>query len=110
MQQIPECQMYLAEGPHRRLYTFSPDDYEEIAGAWGNGEQALSGDPRGASCRWWTEPGPHVAAGWPATTSSCFSREATYRPFPSPRSTAELIWRAAPAGDGAAHDLPFAAG
>ena len=54
MQQIPECQKYLAEGPHRRIYTFSPDENEEIAGVWGNGEQALPGDPRGASCRWWT--------------------------------------------------------
>jgi len=45
---IPECQKYLAEGSHRRLYTFSPDDYKEIAGVWGNGETALPGDPPGA--------------------------------------------------------------
>jgi Mn-containing catalase len=32
---IPECQKYLEEGSHRRLYTFSPDDYKEIAGIWG---------------------------------------------------------------------------
>jgi Mn-containing catalase len=44
---IPECQKYLAEGSHRRLYTFSPDDYAEIAGVWGNGETALPGDPPG---------------------------------------------------------------
>jgi Mn-containing catalase len=43
---IPECQKYLAEGSHRRLYTFSPDDYKEIAGVWGSGEQALPVDPR----------------------------------------------------------------
>ncbi len=44
---IPECQKYLNEGSHRRLYTFSPEDYGEIAGIWGNGETALPGDPRG---------------------------------------------------------------
>ncbi|MGZ8892872.1 MAG: manganese catalase family protein [Halobacteriota archaeon] len=44
---IPECQKYLGEGSHRRLYTFSPDDYKEMAGIWGNGEQALPGDPPG---------------------------------------------------------------
>src|SRR5918993_525397 len=44
---IPECQKYLEEGSHRRLYTFSPGDYKEIAGIWENGEVALPGDPPG---------------------------------------------------------------
>jgi Mn-containing catalase len=44
---IPECQKYLAEGSHRRLYRFSPADYAEMAGIWGNGEMALPGDPPG---------------------------------------------------------------
>jgi len=44
---IPEAQKYLQEGAHRRLYTFSPNDYKEIAGIWGQGEQALPGDPPG---------------------------------------------------------------
>src|SRR3954451_15440341 len=44
---IPECQKYLNEGSHRRLYTFSPDDYKEMAGIWGNGEVALPDDPPG---------------------------------------------------------------
>ena len=44
---IPECQKYLAEGSHRRLYTFSGDDYEEMRGIWGNGEVALPDDPPG---------------------------------------------------------------
>ncbi len=44
---IPECQKYLAEGSHRRLYRFSPDDYREMAGIWGNGEKALPTDPPG---------------------------------------------------------------
>lgn len=44
---IPECQKYLQEGSHRRLYTWSPNDYAEIAGIWGQGEQALPGDPPG---------------------------------------------------------------
>jgi Mn-containing catalase len=44
---IPECQKYLAEGSHRRLYTFSPKDYVEMAGIWGNGEMALPTDPAG---------------------------------------------------------------
>jgi len=44
---IPECQKYLDEGSHRRLYTFSPEDYTEMAGIWGNGEMALPTDPPG---------------------------------------------------------------
>jgi Mn-containing catalase len=44
---IPESQKYLAEGSHRRLYRFSPDDYKEMAGIWGGGETALPGDPPG---------------------------------------------------------------
>ncbi|MCQ4160486.1 manganese catalase family protein [Roseomonas sp. GC11] len=43
---IPECQKYLQEGSHRRLYRFSPEDYREMAGIW-EGEQALPGDPPG---------------------------------------------------------------
>lgn len=44
---IPECQKYLEEGSHRRLYSFSPDDYKEMSGIWGGGEKALPGDPKG---------------------------------------------------------------
>jgi Mn-containing catalase len=44
---IPECQKYLNEGSHRRLYRFSPDDYAEAAGVWSNDEVALPGDPPG---------------------------------------------------------------
>ena len=44
---IPECQKYLEEGSHRRLYTFSPEDYRTISAIWGQGEQALPGDPPG---------------------------------------------------------------
>lgn len=47
LDKIPECQKYLQEGSHRRLYTFSPSDYREMAGIWGNGEMALPGDPPG---------------------------------------------------------------
>jgi len=47
LDKIPECQKYLQEGSHRRLYTFSPGDYTEMAGIWGNGEVALPGDPPG---------------------------------------------------------------
>jgi Mn-containing catalase len=47
LDKIPESQKYLAEGSHRRLYTFSPDDYREMAGIWGGGETALAGDPPG---------------------------------------------------------------
>nr|WP_321573514.1 hypothetical protein [Geminicoccus flavidas] len=36
---------YEQEGSHRRLYTWSPTDYKEIAGIWG--EQALPTDPPG---------------------------------------------------------------
>ena len=44
---IPECQKYLDEGSHRRLYTFSPSDYKDIAAVWGGGEMALPGNPPG---------------------------------------------------------------
>ena len=44
---IPECQKYLDEGSHRRLYTWSPDDYKGMSGIWGSGETALPGDPPG---------------------------------------------------------------
>ncbi len=47
LSKIPECQKYLNEGSHRRLYRFSPDDYREMSGIWGNGEMALPGDPPG---------------------------------------------------------------
>ena len=43
---IPECQKYLDSGSHRRLYTFSPEDYREMAGIWTD-ESALPGDPQG---------------------------------------------------------------
>jgi Mn-containing catalase len=44
---IPECQKYLDEGSHRRLYTWSQNDYKEIAGIWSNDEVALPDDPPG---------------------------------------------------------------
>jgi Mn-containing catalase len=47
LSKIPESQKYLDEGSHRRLYRFSPNDYREMAGIWGNGEKALPGDPPG---------------------------------------------------------------
>ena len=47
LSKIPECQKYLDEGSHRRLYTWSPTDYKEMSGIWGNGEMALPGDPPG---------------------------------------------------------------
>ncbi|MDR7039913.1 MULTISPECIES: manganese catalase family protein [Methylobacterium] len=47
LDKIPECQKYLQEGSHRRLYRFSPSDYQEAAGIWSNDEVALPGDPPG---------------------------------------------------------------
>ncbi|AWN41370.1 manganese catalase family protein [Methylobacterium durans] len=47
LDKIPECQKYLQEGSHRRLYRFSPGDYQEAAGVWSNDEVALPGDPPG---------------------------------------------------------------
>ncbi len=47
LDKIPECQKYLQEGSHRRLYSFSPKDYAEAAGVWSNDEVALPGDPPG---------------------------------------------------------------
>ena len=47
LSRVPECQKYLQEGSHRRLYTFSPNDYAEAAGVWSNDEVALPGDPPG---------------------------------------------------------------
>lgn len=45
LDKIPECQKYLDEGSHRRLYTFSPEDYRDIARVWTG--KALPGDPPG---------------------------------------------------------------
>jgi Mn-containing catalase len=47
LDKIPESQKYLQAGSHRRLYTFSPDDYRRMSGIWGGGEMALPGDPPG---------------------------------------------------------------
>ena len=47
LDRVPECQKYLDEGRHRRLYTFSPEDYASAAGIWSNDEVALPGDPPG---------------------------------------------------------------
>ena len=47
LSKIPECQKYLDEGSHRRLYTWGEDTYKSMAGIWGQGEQALPGDPPG---------------------------------------------------------------
>jgi Mn-containing catalase len=47
LSKIPESQKYLNEGSHRRLYTWSPEDYKSMSGIWGNGETALPGDPPG---------------------------------------------------------------
>ena len=47
LSKIPECQKYLQEGSHRRLYTWGEDTYQSMAGIWGNGEVALPDDPKG---------------------------------------------------------------
>lgn len=47
LDKIPESQKYLAEGSHRRLYTFSPADYGAIGAIWNPRESALPGDPPG---------------------------------------------------------------
>ena len=47
LDQFAECQKYLDEGKHRRLYRFSPEDYAESVGIWGGGEVALPSDPPG---------------------------------------------------------------
>ncbi|WP_375462653.1 manganese catalase family protein [uncultured Methylobacterium sp.] len=47
LSRVPECQKYLDEGSHRRLYTFGSPDYPEMAGVWSNDEVALPGDPPG---------------------------------------------------------------
>jgi Mn-containing catalase len=47
LDRIPECQKYLVEGSHRRLYRFGSPDYAEAAGVWSNDEVALPSDPPG---------------------------------------------------------------
>jgi len=47
LENIPECQKYLEDGSHRRLYTWSPEDYKEISTIWSNDEVALPDDPPG---------------------------------------------------------------
>jgi hypothetical protein len=46
-EKFPEARRYMQEGSLRRLYRFRPNDYAEISAIWGNGEQALPGDPAG---------------------------------------------------------------
>ncbi|MGK9168107.1 manganese catalase family protein [Inquilinus limosus] len=46
-EKFAESRRYLQEGAHRRLYRFSPSDYAEIGAIWGNGAQALPGEPAG---------------------------------------------------------------
>lgn len=46
LSKIPEARHYLEQGSHRRLYTFSPAHYAEMAGVW-EGNSALPGDPPG---------------------------------------------------------------
>jgi Mn-containing catalase len=53
LDRIPECQEYLAEGSHRRLYRFSPDDYRESP-ASGPTARWRCPATRRASWRWWT--------------------------------------------------------
>jgi Mn-containing catalase len=52
--EIPESQPFLAEGMHRRLYRFSPDDYKDIGIIWqgqsldGSGPlEVMDGPPKG---------------------------------------------------------------
>jgi len=47
LDRIPECQKYLDEGSHRRLYRFGSPDYAEAAGVWSNADVALPDDPPG---------------------------------------------------------------
>ena len=47
LSKIPECQKYLDEGSHRRLYRFGSKDYAEMGAIWGGGEMALPNDPPG---------------------------------------------------------------
>lgn len=42
---IPESRKYLQAGSHRRIYTFSPGDYQALAGVWSG--EALPTDPPG---------------------------------------------------------------
>ena len=53
LDRIPECQKYLAEGSHRRLYRFSPDDYRRWP-AFGRMARWRCRAIRRASSRWWT--------------------------------------------------------
>jgi manganese catalase len=52
--QIPESKPFMAEGSHRRLYRFSPDDYKDIGVIWqgealdGSGKlEVIDGPPQG---------------------------------------------------------------
>lgn len=47
LSRVPECRKHLGENGHRRLYRFSPSDYQEAAVFWSNDEMALPGDPPG---------------------------------------------------------------
>src|SRR5215204_5338113 len=41
---IPECQPHIEAGDHKRLYRFSPSDYQELIAVW-NGPHPETGEP-----------------------------------------------------------------
>src|SRR3954462_16035246 len=41
---IPECKPHIERGEHKKLYRFSPSDYNELAAVW-NGQHPETGDP-----------------------------------------------------------------
>ncbi|HLM50804.1 MAG TPA: manganese catalase family protein [Solirubrobacteraceae bacterium] len=41
---IPECQPHIQQGLHRKLYRFSPSDYQELIAVW-NGPHPETGEP-----------------------------------------------------------------
>jgi Mn-containing catalase len=54
--EIPESKPFMAEGSHRRLYRFSPEDYKEVAAIWqgealdGSGPlEVIDGPPAGGA-------------------------------------------------------------
>jgi Mn-containing catalase len=71
--QLPESQPYEAEGLHRRLYRFSPDDYKAVA----RSGRARRSTARARS-RWWTAR-PKAAISPGSTTPPPPSRRTTGR-------------------------------
>ncbi len=80
---IPECQPHIEAGEHRKLYRFSPSDFQEIAAVW-NGPHPETGEDLVVP----EEPQPAGAAAFDLPP-----QEAVFAPSADPGEIAEVAQR-----------------